>query len=112
MCIKELCLKFHSSGDSSTWPQDTAYFVQEVYPVVRLFLYSASGCRWFSLLLTNLLLFKIFQVFHLVSPKIVDSIRLVKIAQVIFYISSPPLADVEIYLPTFLLPSHNTLPIR
>ncbi|CAD6258432.1 unnamed protein product [Miscanthus lutarioriparius] len=50
LCIKELCLKFHSSGDSSTWPQDTACLVQEL--------------------------------FHLVSPKLVDSIRLVKIAQV------------------------------
>ncbi|CAD6343742.1 unnamed protein product [Miscanthus lutarioriparius] len=49
LCIKELCLKFHSSGDSSTWPQDTACLVQEL--------------------------------FHLVSPKLVDSIRLVKIAQ-------------------------------
>ncbi|XP_021317325.1 proteasome-associated protein ECM29 homolog isoform X3 [Sorghum bicolor] len=50
LCIKELCLKFHSSGDSNTWPQDTACLVQEL--------------------------------FHLVSPKLVDSIRLVKIAQV------------------------------
>lgn len=50
LCIKELCLKFHNSGDSNTWPQDTAYLVEEL--------------------------------FHLVSPKLVDSIRLVKIAQV------------------------------
>ncbi|KAJ1274098.1 hypothetical protein BS78_05G036600 [Paspalum vaginatum] len=50
LCIKELCHKFHNSDDSRTWPQDTAYLVQEL--------------------------------FHLVSPKVVNSIRLVKIAQV------------------------------
>jgi hypothetical protein len=61
-------------------------------PIVCVALYSALAFTvLFPLLLTNLLFIYlfIFQLFHLVSAKVVDSIRLIKIAQVIFYISRP-----------------------
>lgn len=88
-CVKELCHKFQNSDDSDTWPQATASLVQEVYPIVCVALYSASAFAVFFLLLLMNLFFSIFQLFHLVSAKVVDTIRLVKIAQVIFYIPSP-----------------------
>jgi len=57
-------------------------------PIVCVALYSALAfVLLFPLLLTSLIYLFIFQLFHLVSAKVVDSIRLIKIAQVIFYIS-------------------------
>ena len=59
-------------------------------PIVCEALYSAFAFSLlFPLLLTSLLFIYlfVFQLFHLVSAKVVDSIRLIKIAQVIFYIS-------------------------
>jgi hypothetical protein len=43
-----------------------------------------------------------FQLFHLVSANVVDSIRLVKIAQVTFYIPSPNLLMSYIFIGVLL----------
>ena len=59
-------------------------------PIVCVALYSALAfVLLFLLLLTSLIYLFIFQLFHLVSAKVLDSIRLIKIAQVIFYIFRP-----------------------
>ena len=59
-------------------------------PIVCVALYSALAfVLLFPLLLTSLIYLFIFQLFHLVSAKVLDSIRLIKIAQVIFYIFRP-----------------------
>ena len=94
-CVKELCRKFQSSDDNGTWPQDTTSLVQEVFLYSYSlcgFIFSFSICSPFSITPDKPYLFIylfIFQLFHLVSAKVLDSIRLIKIAQVIFYISRP-----------------------
>jgi proteasome component ECM29 len=88
-CVKELCHKIQNSDDSDTWPEATDSLVQEVCPIVCVALYPASAFAVFLLLPLMDLFSLYFQLFHLVSAKVVDSIRLVKIAQVTFCIPSP-----------------------